>query len=181
MATIMIATLMAVALMASLMMNFEKVFCRLKAIRFAMKTETFNRHIFWYLTKVFYLNVMIKVNMGKVKISAFVKNCSIAIMKGSFACCLFFGHPSAAQNPDAVYKENIKAVRFHMYGDQQAFPVYNMYSGDRLELNFDDLDANVKSYYYSFQLCDFDWNPVDISPFLYTKGFTQQRIATYRY
>ncbi len=88
---------------------------------------------------------------------------------------------SFAQIPDAVYKDNIKAVRFHMYGNQQSLPVYNMNSGDQLELNFDDLDANVKSYYYSFQLCDYNWQPVDISPFLYIKGFTQQRIATYRY
>lgn len=88
---------------------------------------------------------------------------------------------AAAQNPDAIYKDNIKAVRFHVYGDQQSLPVYNINSTDQLELNFDDLDANVKSYYYSLQLCDYNWNPVDISPFLYTKGFTQQRITTYRY
>ena len=49
---------MAVAPMASLMMNLEKVFWRLKAIRFAMKTETFNRLNFCYLTNVFYLNVV---------------------------------------------------------------------------------------------------------------------------
>ena len=86
-----------------------------------------------------------------------------------------------AQMSDDVYKTNILAVRFHMYGDQQSLPIYKINSGDQLELNFDDLDANVKSYYYSFQLCDYNWMPVDISPFLYIKGFTQQRIATYRY
>jgi Domain of unknown function (DUF5103) len=52
---------------------------------------------------------------------------------------------------------------------------------DKMELNFDDLDARVKNYYCSFQLCDYDWKPVEISQFLYTKGFTQQRISTYRY
>jgi hypothetical protein len=86
-----------------------------------------------------------------------------------------------AQIVDAVYKDNIKAVRFHMYGDQQSLPVYNMNSADQLELNFDDLESNVKSYYYTFQLCDYNWAPVDISPFLYIKGFTQQRITNYRY
>jgi hypothetical protein len=53
MATIIIATLMQVALMASLMMNLENVFCLLKAIRFAMKTETFKRHIFVILQMYF--------------------------------------------------------------------------------------------------------------------------------
>src|SRR5215210_6199968 len=72
-----------------------------------------------------------------------------------------------SQDPEAVYKSSIQSVRFHMYGDQQSLPIYNINSGDQLELNFDDMEANVKSYYYSFQLCDYNWAPVDISPFLY--------------
>ncbi|MGG9962413.1 DUF5103 domain-containing protein [Ferruginibacter sp. SUN106] len=88
---------------------------------------------------------------------------------------------SFAQLPDMVYKPNIQCVRFHMYGDQLSLPIFNLNSSDQLELNFDDLDGNVKSYYYSFQLCDYNWKPVDISPFMYIKGFTQQRITTNRY
>lgn len=85
------------------------------------------------------------------------------------------------ENPDAVYNTNIHSVRFHMYGDQASLPVYKLNSGDRLELHFDDLDANVKSYYYTYQLCDYNWQPVNLSPFDYIKGFTQQRISNYRY
>src|SRR4051812_48315419 len=69
------ATLMAVAPIANLMMNLLNDFCRLKAMRFAMKTETFNRYNFWYLTKVFYLNVTITDNMMKVEISTVVQEC----------------------------------------------------------------------------------------------------------
>ena len=87
----------------------------------------------------------------------------------------------AQNNPEAVYKTNIKAVRFHMAADQQSLPVYKLRSNDRLELHFDDLDANVKSYYYTYQLCDYDWKPIQLSPFDYIKGFTQQRITTYRF
>jgi len=94
---------------------------------------------------------------------------------------LFNSLLSFAQLPDAVYKSNIQCVRFHPYGDQTALPTYNLNSGDQLELNFDDLDGNIKSYYYTFQLCDYNWKPVDISPFMYIKGFTQQRISTNRY
>lgn len=185
---------MAVAPMASLMMNLLNVFCPLKAIRFAMNTETFNRYNFWYLTKVFYLHLMITDNMGKVEICTEVQvSDTTMIGKEQKACnkkniicllltvCFLYNTNAFSQMADAVYKENIKAVRFHMYGDQGSLPLYKINSSDQLELNFDDLDANVKSYYYSMQLCDYDWNPVDISPFLYTKGFTQQRISTYRY
>lgn len=44
---------MVVAPTASLIMNFEKVFCRLKAIRFAMNAETFKRLIFGILQMYF--------------------------------------------------------------------------------------------------------------------------------
>lgn len=87
----------------------------------------------------------------------------------------------AQVNPEAVYKNNIHSVRFHMYGDQLALPVYKLNSADRLELHFDDMDANVKSYYYTFQLCDFEWHPLQLSPFDYIKGFTQNRISNYRF
>ena len=185
---------MAVAPMASLMMNLENVFCRLKAIRFAMNTETFNRYNFWYLTKVFYLNLTITDNMGKVELCNVVQEGDATMMTKVFDAwtkknikhlvlmiCFLYSATAFSQMTDAVYKENIQAVRFHMYGDQGSLPLYKINSGDQLELNFDDLDANVKSYYYSFQLCDYDWIPVEFSPFLYTKGFTQQRIGTYRY
>jgi hypothetical protein len=89
--------------------------------------------------------------------------------------------PQAQTNPEAIFRPNIKSVRFHASGDQQAMPVYKLNSGDRLELHFDDMDANVKSYYYTYQLCDYDWNPVQLSAFDYIKGFTQQRITNYRY
>lgn len=95
--------------------------------------------------------------------------------------CFFLSKNVFSQPGNVVYKDNIKAVRFHMYGNQESLPVYKMNSNDQLELNFDDMEANVKSYYYSFQLCDYDWNPIEISPFMYIKGFTQQRITTYRY
>jgi hypothetical protein len=95
-----------------------------------------------------------------------------------FLSAFFLG---AQQNPAGVFKSNIKAVRFHGYGDQLALPVYKLNSGDRLELHFDDMDANVKNYYYTYQLCDYNWNPTIISPFDYIKGFTQQRISSYRF
>lgn len=95
---------------------------------------------------------------------------------------VFISLQSRAQTvPDAVFRSNIKTIRFHVYGDQLSMPVYKLGSDDRLELHFDDMDANVKSYYYTYELCDYDWKPVQLSPFDYIKGFTQMRITNYRY
>jgi len=98
------------------------------------------------------------------------------------AVVLLLSFPLKAQvHPDAVYRSTIHSVRFHMYGDQETMPLYKLNSGDRLELHFDDMDANVKSYYYSYQLCDVNWKPVNLSSFDFIKGFTQQRITNYRF
>ena len=52
-------------------------------------------------------------------------------------------------------------------------PVINLNSNDQVELHFDDMDADVKYYYYTYQLCNSDWTPVNLSQFDYIKGFTQ--------
>ena len=86
-----------------------------------------------------------------------------------------------AQLPDYIYKSNITTVRLHPYGNQTALPIYTINSNNQLELHFDDLEGNVKNYYYTYQLCDYNWLPVNLNPFDYIKGFTQQRIGNYRY
>ncbi len=88
---------------------------------------------------------------------------------------------ATAQVADSVYKKNIKTVRLYNYGDQISLPILNVNTNDQVELHFDDLDGDVKYYYYTYQLCDKDWNVVNISQFDYLKGFTQQRINNYRF
>ncbi len=86
-----------------------------------------------------------------------------------------------AQEPDKIYKPYIATAQLFQYANQQQLPVYTLNSGDRFELEFDDLEGNYKSYYYAYQLCDYNWKPVNLSAFDYVKGFTQNRITTYRY
>jgi hypothetical protein len=95
-----------------------------------------------------------------------------------FICCLYFF--SSAQVSDSVYYQNIKTPQLFIYGNQLAYPVLNLNSKDQLELHFDDLDADVKSYSYTYQLCNADWTPAIVSEFDFIKGFTQMRISEYR-
>lgn len=101
-----------------------------------------------------------------------------------FFICLFLllsGAKTWAQEPDKNYKTNIATPQLFQYGNQLQLPVYTLNSGDKFQLEFDDLEGNFKSYYYTYQLCDYNWKPVNLSPFDYIKGFTQNRITTYRY
>ncbi len=84
------------------------------------------------------------------------------------------------QVPDHIYKPGIRTVKLHKYGDIYSYPILMLNSGEQLELRFDDMDADVKNYYYTFQLCNADWTPANIQPFDYIKGFQTNRIRTYR-
>ena len=87
------------------------------------------------------------------------------------------GYP---QIPEQVYSPVIKSIQLYPYGNQLAYPIIKLNSGEQLELHFDDLDANVKNYSYTFQLCNADWTPAMLSHFDYIKGFSQVRLTTYR-
>jgi hypothetical protein len=98
-----------------------------------------------------------------------------------FLCVFFPGVITYAQRePDMIYMPSIHTVKFNPFGNQLAYPIIALNSNDKLELNFDDLDADVKAYYYTFELCNADWTPVQMSFFDYVKGFTRVRITTYR-
>lgn len=85
-----------------------------------------------------------------------------------------------AQIPDHIYKANIHSVKLNKYGDIYSYPVMTLNSSDQLELHFDDMDADVKYYYYGFQLCNADWTAANVQLFDYTRGFQSNRITTYR-
>ncbi|RFM28973.1 type IX secretion system plug protein [Deminuibacter soli] len=101
-------------------------------------------------------------------------------MRYLFACLLLLPHSLLhAQQPDKIYMPNINGVKLFLNGSQASYPVITLGSTYSLELHFDDLDAYVKNYSYTFQLCNADWTPVDLSPFDYLQGFTQNRITQY--
>lgn len=85
-----------------------------------------------------------------------------------------------AQIPEAIYSPRIKTVQLYSYGNQLSYPVLRLNSQDRLELHFDDLDAGVRNYSYTYQLCDADWKPAMLNQFDFIRGYSQERITNYR-
>ena len=99
-----------------------------------------------------------------------MKSIKIAVFIFLYFVFLFCFKILAAQSPDSIYVNNIKTVRLYNYGNQLSLPVINLNSNDQVELHFDDMDADVKYYYYTYQLCNNDWTPVNLSQFDYIKG-----------
>ena len=96
---------------------------------------------------------------------------------------LFFIISALAANsqiPDHIYKDNIRTTKLYKVGDIYSYPVLNLNGNEQLELHFDDMDADIKNYYYSFQLCNADWTPANVQPFDYIRGFQTNRISNYR-
>ena len=88
---------------------------------------------------------------------------------------------ASSQIPDHVYKSNIRSIRLHKAGDPYSYPIIRLNSGEDLDLYFDDLDGDIKYYYYTFQLCNADWSPnTELRTFDYLRGFLSNRISTYR-
>lgn len=86
----------------------------------------------------------------------------------------------AQREPDFIYQKNIRSVKFHRFGEPVSMPIIALNSAEQVELHFDDMDADVKYYYFTLELRNADWSPVQMSYFDYVKGYTQQRIQTYR-
>lgn len=86
----------------------------------------------------------------------------------------------AQQGPDRIYKPNIRTPQVFKSGDTYSYPVLRLNSNDQLELDFDDMDGDVKMYYYTFELRNSDWSKTILFPFDYIKGFSSVRINTYR-
>jgi len=80
---------------------------------------------------------------------------------------------------DHTYRNTIRTVQLHQIGWRFSPPIIELNSSQRLQLEFDDLDGDIKSYYYTFVHCDADWQPSDINTFDYLKGFQQDFVTNY--
>ncbi|WP_431215606.1 type IX secretion system plug protein domain-containing protein [Puia sp. P3] len=74
----------------------------------------------------------------------------------------------------------IRTPQLFTAGNQLGYPVLRLGTSDQLELHFDDIDGNVKSYYYTIVLCNEDWTPAPVSDFDFIKGFNSIRIDNYQ-
>jgi hypothetical protein len=83
--------------------------------------------------------------------------------------------------PDHVYLDNIKSVKCAPATSAISLPVVTLKGADRVQLSFDDLDADVKNYYYTLVLCNANWKPAAVNPFDYIHGFLENRIDDYHY
>jgi phage terminase large subunit-like protein len=80
---------------------------------------------------------------------------------------------------DVNYRETIRTVQFHPAAVAFGFPIIKLGTKEKLQLDFDDLDADFKSFNYTFIHCDFAWKPSDIGVAQYLSGLQNEPITAF--
>lgn len=78
---------------------------------------------------------------------------------------------------DMEYDPSIKSIQFYPSGKENELPVYVLGSSDQLLLSFDDLNARSRNFYYSIELCDYDWKPNRLPAMDYAIGYNEDQIV----
>jgi len=81
---------------------------------------------------------------------------------------------------DGAYKDYVKTVQCFAGTRMLNYPILDL-GGGLLTLSFDDLDGDIKDYYYTIIHCNADWTPSNLSTMEYIDGFDTEEILNYEY
>ena len=76
---------------------------------------------------------------------------------------------------------NIKTILCHKLEDQLSLPIINLNSNEKIKVSFDDLNVNIKEYFYTIIHCNSDWTESDIMQSEYIIGFSKNPITDYEF
>ena len=80
-----------------------------------------------------------------------------------------------------TYNQQIKTLLCHKIQDELSLPLLNLNAEDQLLVSFDDLDADIKDYYYTIIHCNSDWTASNLMQSEYISGFTDEPITDYEF
>jgi hypothetical protein len=78
-----------------------------------------------------------------------------------------------------VYNDKIKTVQLYKEGWNLSYHVIKLNTTEKLIFQFDILDSDAETYYYTFIHCDKDWKRSDIFQNAYIDGDTDNPIEDY--
>ena len=82
---------------------------------------------------------------------------------------------------DWNYKSNIQTVKLHESSFDANPAILELNGNTFLELSFDDLDFDKKSYSISFEHCNANWEPSNLMATEFINGFFEANILNYTY
>ncbi len=94
----------------------------------------------------------------------------------------FYGQNSFAESTvyyNNIYNDKIKTVQLYKEGWNLSNPVIKLKEREKLVLDFDLLDDQAETYYYTFIHCDKDWKKSDIFINDYLDGYPENPVEDY--
>jgi hypothetical protein len=82
---------------------------------------------------------------------------------------------------DWNYKSNIQTIKLHESSFDANPPILELNTSNILELSFDDLDFDQKSYSIGFIHCTANWEPSNLMPTEIINGFFEANILNYTF
>lgn len=82
---------------------------------------------------------------------------------------------------DWIYKSNIKTVMLHESSWDNNPAIIALNGEEKLELSFDDLEADKKNYTVSFEHCSAEWSSSELMQSEYLEGFYEANIINFTY
>jgi hypothetical protein len=89
--------------------------------------------------------------------------------------------PEIITYKNATFNSKIKTVLCHKKEEELSLPILNLKADEQLLVSFDDLDADIKDYYYTIIHCNADWTASNLMPSEYINGFTDELIDDYEF
>ena len=80
-----------------------------------------------------------------------------------------------------TFNTQIKTLLCHKKEEELSLPIINLNSKEQLLISFDDLEADIKDYYYTIIHCNADWTVSELMYSEYISGFTDERITNYEF
>ncbi len=81
---------------------------------------------------------------------------------------------------DYIFQDNIKTLLCHQIDQEASLPIINIETNDKLHISFDDLDGEVKDYYYTIIHCNSDWTESKLIKSEYISGFFDNPITDFQ-
>ena len=112
----------------------------------------FNFFFFTILSLILFISCF---SQQEITIEEFIQNDTVSVM-------IELEENEVTILEDKTNSRDIKTVRCHKLENELSLPIINLNSDEKLLISFDDLDADVKDYYFTIIHCNEDWSASDL-------------------
>ncbi|GHT55744.1 DUF5103 domain-containing protein [Bacteroidia bacterium] len=94
-------------------------------------------------------------------------------------CAAFQGNIQAQKFRTSAFSDKVKTLRVFPVNKWDGTPIIELGSSNRIEINFDVMDAAPGAYTYTLTHCNADWTPSQLIESEYMNGFQNRYVEDY--